>query len=93
MTSFTCPHCGYEIAIYTEALEAVVGGGVCLLCGSDLPLEDLEAAVAQWDDEAVVAEGAQRAEDEADYLSENEEIFEGTPDFGDEGEDEADPVL
>lgn len=89
----TCPHCHYEIAVYSEALEALEGGAVCLLCGGKLDREALQQAVDGWKDEAVLAEGVVRAETEGAYLDEEEEMFEGTPDFGDEGEDEEDPVL
>ena len=76
-----------------EALEALEGGSVCLLCGGQLDQEQLQAAVDGWKDEAILEEGGQRAETEGAYLDEEEEMFEGTPDFGDEGEDEEDPVI
>lgn len=88
-----CPHCGYEIGAFAEALEALEGGSVCLLCGGQLDQERLQAAVDGWKDEVILEEGRQRAETEGSYLEEEEEMFEGTPDFGDEGEDEEDPVV
>jgi len=88
-----CPHCGYEIGAYAEALEALEGGSVCLLCGGQLDPEQLQAAVDGWKDESILEEGGQRAETEGAYLDEEEEMFEGSPDFGDEGEDEEDPVI
>ncbi|MCH2101627.1 MAG: hypothetical protein MK209_06865 [Planctomycetes bacterium] len=89
----TCPHCGYEIGAYAEALEALEGGSVCLLCGGELDQEQLQAAVDGWEDKSVLEEGKKRAETEGVYLDEEEEILEGTPDFGDDGEDEEDPVI
>lgn len=88
-----CAHCGYEIGAYAEALEALEGGSVCLLCGGQLDAEKLQAAVDNWPDASIVEEGEKRAETEGAYLDEEEEMFEGTPDFGDEGEDEEDPVI
>ena len=55
--------------------------------------EQLRAAVDGWKDGAILDEGEQRAETEGAYLDEEEELLEGSPDFGDEGEDEEDPVI
>lgn len=88
-----CPHCGYEIGAYAEALEALEAGALCLLCGGKLEEEQLRAAVDGWKDGAILDEGEQRAETEGAYLDEEEELLEGSPDFGDEGEDEEDPVI
>lgn len=88
-----CPHCGYAIGAFAEALEALEAGGICLLCGGQLDQEQLRAAVDGWKDEAVLIEGAQRAEFEGEFLDEEEELLDGNPDFGDEGEDEEDPML
>ena len=84
----TCPQCGYEIVTFAEAVEALEGGSRCLLCGSDLKKDALTKAVDSWQDEAVESEGEQRAETEGEYLAEEESLFEGTPDFGEEGEEE-----
>ncbi len=89
----TCPHCGYEIATYSETLESLEGGGICLLCGGEMDVEALTAQVDGWRDASILAEGEQRAETEGEFLDEEEELFEGTPDFGDEGEDEEDTML
>jgi len=83
-----CPECGYEIVTFAEAVEALEGGGRCLLCGSNMDKETLATTVDSWQDEAVESEGEQRAETEGEYLAEEESLFEGTPDFGEEGEDE-----
>ena len=88
----SCPHCEYEIATYSEALEALEGGGRCLLCGGAIDEKLLSAAVDAWKDEDLLKEGEQRAEAEKDVAQEDS-LFEGVPDFGDEGEDEEDPVL
>lgn len=84
----TCPQCGYEIITFAEAMEALEGGCRCLLCGSDMEKEALTTAVDSWKDEAIESEGEQRAETEGEYLEEEESLFEGTPDFGEEGEEE-----
>ncbi len=88
-----CKHCGYEIATYSETLESLEGGGICLLCGGDMDSAALAAQVDAWRDASILAEGEQRAETEGEFLDEEEELFEGTPDFGDEGEDEEDTML
>lgn len=89
----TCAHCGYEIGTYAEALEALEGGAICLLCGGALDRDALAAAVDAWSDERVAEEGELRAETEGALLDEEEELLDGSPDFGDEGEDEEDPVI
>ncbi len=89
----TCPHCGYELATYAESLESLEGGGVCLLCGGEMNIEQLAKLVDAWKDDAVMVEGDLRAETEGEFLDEEDELFDGTPDFGDEGEDEEDPML
>jgi len=81
-----CPACGYEMASYSESVEAVENGGKCLLCGGELDLERLTILVASWSDTEVIAEGASRAEDEEE-LEEEELWLDSGPDFGDEGED------
>ena len=91
-TPVTCPHCGYEIATFSEALEALEGGSRCLLCGGQLSRSELEKAVDGWSDEELVQVGEGRAQDEADWADE-EDLFEGVADFGDEGEDEEDPLF
>ncbi|MCH2112834.1 MAG: hypothetical protein MK213_08250 [Planctomycetes bacterium] len=87
-----CTHCGYEIGGFTEALEALEAGALCLLCGGSLDANALEIAVDGWKDEAIMKEGRLRAADEADSAEEMEALEAG-PDFGDEGEDEEDPLL
>lgn len=88
-----CSHCGYQIGAFAEALEALEGGSICLLCGGSLDEEKLRAAVDGWKDAKILAEGQQRAETEGEFLDEEEELLEGSPDFGDEGEDEEDPMI
>lgn len=85
-----CPHCGYEIATYSEAVEALENGARCLRCGGGVALPQLEEAVDSWSDERTLEEGARRARMEGDDDGEDD-LFEGVPDFGDEGED--DPVF
>ncbi|MFQ5749664.1 MAG: hypothetical protein ACE5H3_09435 [Planctomycetota bacterium] len=87
-----CPHCGYELATYAEAQEALEAGAVCLLCGGRLERTALQTLVDSWTDEEILGEGARRADAEADFHQEEEDLFEGLPDFGDEGEEE-DPLL
>ncbi len=89
----TCPHCGYEMATFSETLESLEGGGICLLCGGEMEIEQLTIQVDAWKDASVLAEGELRADTEGEFLDEEEEMFEGTPDFGDEGEDEDDAML
>jgi hypothetical protein len=88
-----CAHCGYEISTYSETLESLEGGGICLLCGGEMDCEQLSTQVDAWRDGSILAEGEQRAETEGEFLDEEEELLEGTPDFGDEGEDEEDTML
>lgn len=85
--SVECPHCGYEIATYRETVEAVESGGRCLLCGGVLDMERLEDSLEDWGDNAVLEEGLEKAEAEVD-VQEEDDLFEGVPDFGDDGEDE-----
>ncbi|MBC8328635.1 MAG: hypothetical protein H8E31_07800 [Planctomycetes bacterium] len=87
-----CLQCEYEISSFTEALEALEGGCRCLLCGSQLAREELVAAVDRWKDEELLRVGEQRAQTESEF-AEEEELHEGVPDFGDEGEDEEDPLF
>lgn len=88
-----CPHCGYEIGVFAEAVEALEGGAICLLCGGQLDQEKLQQAVEQWPDASIANEGEMRAETEGEFEDEEEDLLEGSPDFGDEGEDEEDPLL
>ena len=85
-----CPQCQYEIATFSEAVEALEGGARCLLCGGSLNATALTEAVDSWSDSEVTEEGELRAEAETD-VQEEEALLEGTPDFGDDGEE--DPVL
>jgi len=87
-----CRHCGYEISSFTEALEALESGGRCLLCGGVLDRDELVKAVDGWKDADLIREGEERAATEAEF-AEEEELHEGSPDFGDEGEDEEDPLF
>lgn len=87
-----CPHCGYEIGSFTEALEALESGCRCLLCGGSLDRADLEELVDRWEDEQLIREGVERSRADEDQ-AEEENLFEGVPDFGDDGEDEEDPVF
>ena len=82
-----CTHCGYEIETFVEALEALDSGAHCLLCSQDLDAIALNKAVDGWKDSALLQEGEKRAADEAE-VAEEDALFEGVPDFGDEGEDE-----
>jgi hypothetical protein len=80
------------MATYSETLESLEGGGICLLCGGELDVAQLTTQVDAWKDASILAEGELRAETEGEFLDEEEEMFEGTPDFG-EGEDEDDAML
>jgi len=91
-SSVLCPHCSYEISSYTELVEVLESGGHCLLCGGIVAEEPLRSALDAFTDEEILAAGVQRAEDEAD-LAEEENTLEGDPDFGDEGEEEEDPLF
>lgn len=87
-----CPNCEYEITTFAEAIEALESGGRCLTCSAALDVAALEAWADAWEDEEILAEGAERALAEVD-LDEEEILFDGVPDFGDEGEEEEDPLL
>lgn len=87
--SLICPDCEYEITQFSEAVEALEGGAVCPMCGSDLDEDALTAAVDAWDDFLALREGAERAEDEA-ALGEEERWLETGPDYGDDGEEDVD---
>lgn len=87
-----CPNCQYEIRTYSEAVEALEAGARCLTCSAGLDQAALEAWLDAWTDEEVLAEGAERAAAEVD-LDEEEALFDGIPDFGDEGEEEEDPLF
>ncbi|KAA3615166.1 MAG: hypothetical protein DWQ01_00130 [Planctomycetota bacterium] len=89
---YECPHCGYEIATYSEGLEALESGARCLLCGSQLQEEALARMVDSWSEADLFQEGQDRAEAEAE-LEDDEDLCEGIPDFGDEGEEVEDPML
>lgn len=82
-----CPHCGYGLASYAEAVEALEAAGVCAMCGGIIPMELLEAAVEMWSDVELLSEGAQRSADEAG-LAEEEDWESAGPDFGDDGEED-----
>jgi len=82
-----CAHCGYEIETFVEALEAMESGAHCLLCSQDLDAIALSKAVDGWDDGDLLQEGEKRATDETE-VAEEDALFEGVPDFGDEGEDD-----
>lgn len=82
-----CPHCGYGLSSYAEALEALEGGGACSMCGQPIPLELLEAAVEGWSDQELLREGAGRTADVAE-LAEEEDWESAGPDFGDDGEED-----
>lgn len=83
-----CPECNYEIETLRETVEALEGGGKCLLCGSQLDRTQLEIAEAEWEDDQILAEGRGAAEAERD-LEDEDQLFDGVPDFGDEGEDDS----
>jgi hypothetical protein len=87
-----CPHCGYSLATFAETVEALEGEGKCLLCGGEMNLKDLEAAVDKFSTKEIKDEGKERAEAEAE-IAEEEELLDSSPDFGDEGEDEEDPIF
>ncbi len=87
--SADCEHCGYQLDNFAEALEALEGGGNCMLCGGLIDRKSLEILVDSFSDEQVSEEGSQRFENEGELLDE-EELLDGPQDFGDEGEDEED---
>ncbi len=82
-----CPLCSYEVLTFSDAVEALEGGGRCLLCHGKLDSEALQTAVDQWDDAAILEEGHTQAQDKSEWMEENEWVESGM-DFGDEGEDE-----
>lgn len=84
-----CPHCGYGLASFSEAVEALEAAGACAMCGGIIPVVLLEAAVEAWTDLELLAEGVERAEVDAD-LAEEEEWESAGPDFGDDGEEDED---
>lgn len=84
-----CPHCGYGLASFSEAVEALEAAGACAMCGGIIPLVLLEAAVEAWTDLELLGEGAERAEVDAD-LAEEEDWESAGPDFGDDGEEDED---
>ena len=87
-----CPHCGYSLATFAETVEALEGEGKCLLCGGGMDLNELERAVDKFSAEEIKDEGKERAEAEEE-IAEEEELLDSSPDFGDEGEDEEDPIF
>lgn len=84
-----CPHCGYGLVSFAEAVEALEAAGACSMCGGIIPLELLEAAVELWADADLLKEGSERAADEAG-LAEEEAWESAGPDFGDDGEEDDD---
>ncbi|PCH83584.1 MAG: hypothetical protein COB96_00495 [Planctomycetota bacterium] len=90
--SAICQHCGYQISTFTEALESLESGGKCLLCGGSIDSEKLAKVVDSFSDSELLSEGSERAEEEGD-LAEEDEFIAGPQDFGDDGEDEEDPLL
>ena len=87
-----CPHCNYTLASFAEIIEAIEGGGICLLCGGLIEKDELSKAADLFSEEDIANEGSEKAKAEAD-IAQEEGLLESYPDFGDEGEDEADPVL
>ena len=85
--TIACPHCGYGLASFAEAVEALEAAGACSMCSGIIPLELLEAAVELWSDAELLQEGGQRAHDEAG-LAEEEDWESAGPDFGDDGEED-----
>jgi hypothetical protein len=85
----TCPLCSYAVITFSDAVEALEGGGLCLLCGGNLDSEKLRKAIDTWKNDSVLAEGRERALDKSEWLEQNEWVESGH-DFGDEGEDEED---
>lgn len=82
-----CPHCGYGLVSFAEAVEALEAAGACSMCGGIIPVELLEAAVELWADGDLLGEGRLRAADEAG-LAEEEAWESAGPDFGDDGEED-----
>ena len=85
-----CPHCDYALASVSELIEALEGGGKCLLCGGLIERKDLSTTADLFSTEDIANEGHDKAK--AD-IAQEEDLLGSSPDFGDEGEDEADPVL
>ena len=83
----TCPLCSYTVVTFSDAVEALEGGGLCLLCGGKLDSAALKKAIDGWKNLDILAEGKVQAIDKSEWLEENEWV-EGGHDFGDEGEDE-----
>ena len=82
-----CPHCGYGLTSFAEAVEALEAAGACPMCGRTIPLILLEAAADLWNDADALGEGEERAAD-APGLAEEEAWESAGPDFGDDGEDD-----
>lgn len=87
--SIQCPHCGYGLLSFTEAVEALEAAGACAMCGGIIPTELLEAAIELWTDAELLREGSLRSVDEAG-LAEEESWESAGPDFGDDGEEDDD---
>ena len=87
-----CPHCDYALASFSELIEALEGGGKCLLCGGLIEKKELSTTADLFSAEDIAIEGRDKAKAEAG-IAQEEDLLESSPDFGDEGEDEADPVL
>ena len=90
--SVQCPHCDYTLASFAEIIEALEGGGKCLLCGGLIEKGELSTAADLFSAEDIASEGSEKAKAET-HIAQEEGLLESYPDFGDEGEDEADPVL
>jgi hypothetical protein len=77
------------MSTYSELLESLESNGRCLLCGGDVELAALKLAVDTYPDSKLLDEGAEKAESEADFTNEDD-ILDGTSDFGDQGEEDED---
>jgi hypothetical protein len=88
-TVVTCPGCSYAVITFSDAVEILEGGCLCLLCGGKLNRAALENAIDAWETRAIWVEGRAQALEKDEWLKENEWI-EGGHDFGDEGEDDDD---
>jgi hypothetical protein len=77
------------VITFSDAVEALEGGSLCLLCGGKLDGEALKKAIDSWENSAIMTEGREQALDKSEWLEENEWV-EGGHDFGDEGEDDDD---
>jgi len=86
-TVVTCPGCSYTVITFSDAVEVLEGGCLCLLCGGKLDRAALESAVDSLETRAILVEGRTQALEKGEWHKENEWI-EGGHDFGDEGEDE-----